>query len=320
MDGGQIIGGLISGGFGLLSNALAEQRESEARSENYKYNEWAAQNADARTRALYEDYQTPEALLRQYQAAGLSPSLMFGEGGGAGGMTQGAQGSGAAGISPTSYEIDPMKGAQLGLIEAQARKLNAEADTEEGKNARGKLQLAAQTLQNESKEYENYVKSNTMQFDIEQAHQLAIKYAEQANNLYWNTQHAKIDFDFKSETYTSRVNTEKEKFTNLAMDTLLKQSEQKLNEQQAAKLRADIAQGWEALRLKAQEIANSGRAIDNQNEQWQRECQQFRDKLAQDMTQFNKNLTYNYVKLGADTISKLASGGITGLILHAIPK
>lgn len=39
-----------------------------------------------------------------------------------GSVGQGAQGNGAAGVSPTTYGITPMDTAQLGLIQAETRK------------------------------------------------------------------------------------------------------------------------------------------------------------------------------------------------------
>lgn len=122
------IGAGVSGVFGVLNNYLAGKREEKARSENFKYNEMAADNADARTRALYADLQSPAALLQQYKEAGLSPSLMFGGGGIGGQTTQGAQGEGASGVSPHTFGINPMDAANMALINAQVKKTNAEAE------------------------------------------------------------------------------------------------------------------------------------------------------------------------------------------------
>lgn len=127
---------------GLISNALAKKREEIARAENYKYGEMAAQKADQRTRKLYAELQSPEALLKQYKEAGLSPSLMFGNGGSQGATpAQGAQSAGGSGITPTTFGVNPVNLAQIELMNAQTRKTNAEADTEEGTNQRGKAQI-----------------------------------------------------------------------------------------------------------------------------------------------------------------------------------
>lgn len=52
---------------------------------NYKYNELSAGAADKRARAFYNDFNSPEAIRRQLEAAGLSVGLMYG-GAGAGGQ------------------------------------------------------------------------------------------------------------------------------------------------------------------------------------------------------------------------------------------
>ena len=195
---------------------------------------------------------------------------------------------------------------------------SAEADTIEGKNTRGKLELQSKELENELSEYENYVASQTMQFSIEEAHQKALKVARESENIFWNTEHQKLDYDFKSETYESRVNQVKANFVNTAMDTLLKESQMKLNQAQQKALREQLAQGWQQLRLRAEEIAVNKTSVENQKWMYEKEVDNFQKKLAQDMLQFNKDLTYKYVNMGCETVAKLAGGGITGLILKAI--
>lgn len=130
--GGMAATGALQGGFGILSSYLnnkwAQEREKAARKENFEYGEMSANAADARTRALYRDLQSPEALLQQYRAAGLSPSLMFGGGGVGGQTTQGAQGAGAAGVNPNVFGIPPIDFAQIKLANSQAAKNKAEAE------------------------------------------------------------------------------------------------------------------------------------------------------------------------------------------------
>lgn len=137
-----LIQGAMNIGSAAISNGMAAERENAAAQRNYKYGELAAQNADRRTRALYQDLQSPEAMMRQIKEAGLSPSLMFG-GGGVGGMSvpQGAQGGGSSGISPTSYGVDPVQLAQIENIKADTKLKEAEAETESGTNERGKAEV-----------------------------------------------------------------------------------------------------------------------------------------------------------------------------------
>ena len=105
---------------------------------NYDLGEQAANNADARARAIYTDFNSPEARVKQLEDAGLSTSLMYGSGGGGGGIaaaTTASQGSGAGGQqgeNPQGY----MEGAQLGLMLAQIRNLNADADKKKAEAAK----------------------------------------------------------------------------------------------------------------------------------------------------------------------------------------
>lgn len=122
-------GGLMGGVSSAIGNLVGMARDKQMAKLNYQYGEMAANAADARTRALYNDLQSPSALLEQYKKAGLSPSLMYGQGGSAGAHpADGAQGSGASGLAPTTYGVNLMQGAEIALMKAQEKKLNAEAN------------------------------------------------------------------------------------------------------------------------------------------------------------------------------------------------
>lgn len=137
--GGTALGAGIGGVFGILdsitNNAYSKKREQQARAENYRYNEMAANNADERMRAMtadfWEKYNSPSAQLNNLKAAGLSPSMLFADGLGSGvGGASATQGEGASGIHPNIFGVktlSPMEGAQLGLIAAQTDKTKAEA-------------------------------------------------------------------------------------------------------------------------------------------------------------------------------------------------
>lgn len=224
-----------------ISNELAREREAEARADNYKYGELAAQNADARMRALYEDYQSPMALLQQYKAAGLSPSLMFGQGAaGGGGMTQGAQGTGAAGISPTTYGAQLLEGTQIALMQAQARKTNAEADTIEGKNARGEAEIKEivektnnYALQNAWYEYENARQSIKVGVESSIADKQVENYFKQTEYLTEITRSAKVKGNIDEKTEETVIKTVCEQLQNLLADTALKRANKLLAHSQS---------------------------------------------------------------------------------------
>lgn len=126
-----MLSALMGLGTSVLNNVFAGWREDNARQKNFHYNEMAAENADKRTRALYNDLYSANAQLNQLRQAGLSPSVFFG-GQGASGMSvspNGAEGSGVNGIAPNMHFIDPLTAAQIDNIKADTanKKENTES-------------------------------------------------------------------------------------------------------------------------------------------------------------------------------------------------
>lgn len=112
-------------GSTLLNDFLARQTTENDRRQNYRYGELAAENADLRTRELYRDIYSPGAMLKQYQEAGLSPSIMYGGMPGGGGSS-GASAAGAASAQTPYMPMSLLEGAQIGNIIAQTQKTKAE--------------------------------------------------------------------------------------------------------------------------------------------------------------------------------------------------
>lgn len=149
--------GLIQGGWNRDHQEYMLQASHENNKESmglqYEYNEKAAENAQKRAEKLYRQYQSPEAMVRQLKEAGLSTGLMYSGLNGKGGMgiigngPQGGVGSpstAATGSNPFAISAGGMlkEAAEIGLMNAQARKLNTEADTESGQNARGQSEIS----------------------------------------------------------------------------------------------------------------------------------------------------------------------------------
>lgn len=66
-----------------LDSFLAKQTGSELTGAEQQANEFSAQQAELqyqRQREFYQDFQSPEAQVRQFQEAGLNPALMYGRG------------------------------------------------------------------------------------------------------------------------------------------------------------------------------------------------------------------------------------------------
>lgn len=126
---GMVGAGLNIGG-GILTNYLnrnwAAEQAAEDRRENYKYAEMLAENADYRTRALYNDLYSPEAQKKQIETAGLSPSIFFGGTPGTGGVA-GAQGT-MAGVQTQYQPLNMLEMAQATNLFEQTKKTKAETE------------------------------------------------------------------------------------------------------------------------------------------------------------------------------------------------
>lgn len=246
-------------GMGLINNELARKREAEARAENYRYGEMAAGKADQRARRLYADLQSPAALLKQYKEAGLSPSLMFGNGGSQGATpAQGAQGQGGAGIAPRTFGIDPVNMAQIDLMKAEARKANAEADTTDAvreptvqnlfANLRTKFEeannLAAKTeltkFETKYKEIQNTWANQEYEINLKVANAQLELLANQSSLVLWQGMHEMTEAQVAELTKDARVKHEELKNDNLIKDLLVKNSTIKFNENQIEVLIKDV--------------------------------------------------------------------------------
>lgn len=122
---GMLENGAIQGVLTGINNYLSRQQSDYDRQENYRLNELAAGAADQRTRALYNDFYSPSALMKQYKEAGLSPSLLFGGTPGQGG-TSGAQGGGPGGPQSSFMPLSLIESAQVANINAQTEKTKEE--------------------------------------------------------------------------------------------------------------------------------------------------------------------------------------------------
>lgn len=240
-------------GLGALNNYWAEKLQERARLENYKYGEMAAENADKRTRALYEDFYSPQALMNQYRKAGLSPSLMFGGTPGQGGMS-GAQGSGASGLGSIFSPVSLVDQAQAAALFAQAEKTREETKTERGENAKGAALLAnigadtgnkeAQThltqLQSEWQALENFYQKPFKDLEYNQLEETIDLIKWQAEGAKYAAKKGKIDYRWSQELYDDGINPMKEQVSNMIADTLLKGAQKNLTEAQQNEVRQHV--------------------------------------------------------------------------------
>lgn len=136
-------------GAAAVNAAASSGLTEKARRENYYYNEMSAQNADARTRALYTDLYSPKAQIEQLREAGLSPSVYYD--GGAAGMSgqTGAQGAGTQGPVPNPFYIDPLSMAQIANIMADTKVKEEEAENLSSDTEKKDAEAAYQRMTNE---------------------------------------------------------------------------------------------------------------------------------------------------------------------------
>lgn len=146
-----------------------------ARQKNYETNEKAADNADKRQRAQYKDLYSPEAMIEQYKAAGLSPSMMMSGGQSAvGGSAAGNMSGGAGGGYPSAG--NGIAGLQAQLMKANIDNINADTDMKLTDNAIRNIDKQIKELEfgKMSKEF-TILNLNLMQGDR------AVTYRELAN-------------------------------------------------------------------------------------------------------------------------------------------
>lgn len=255
---GSLPSALIGGAFGLASTALnnkyAKEREKLARKENFEYGEKSADAADARTRKLFSDLYSPAAQMSLIKEAGLSPSIFAG--GSLAGVSgqSGAQGSGAAGISPNIFGMPNIDLAQYELAHAQARKANAEADEIQGLNTLGQekinnliadskmkaanagYQEAATSLTNtetQLKEIEVNFNNETFWANVQEVNERVNKLTADAQKAQAEARKAAKDADFSEQMFEEQCEMLREQVRLLTEQITTEKSVQKLNAKQA---------------------------------------------------------------------------------------
>ena len=237
---------------GLIQQAFAEHN----RKRNYYWNEKAAEQADKRQREQYEDLYSPNALLSQYAAAGLSPSMMMSGGQSAVGQSsaQGNQSAGVTGAYPSAQPtLDPLYNAQLENVKADTeekkeRAENLDKDTElkgqeiinlmtEDKNNRAKFRLI--NAEADLAELEYSTDLQTAQATIRSAYANAEKAANQARS-------AAVHADLDEATFDCAYQMAYANLDNVLTDTALAKSEINVNKAQIKEIAERIRNSqWE---------------------------------------------------------------------------
>lgn len=204
---GMLENGAIQGVLTGINNYLSRQQSDYDRQENYRLNELAAGAADQRTRALYNDFYSPSALMKQYKEAGLSPSLLFGGTPGQGGTT-GAQGGGPGGPQSTYMPLSIMEAAQVANINAQTQKTKEETKNIAEDTNLKLLQEEWNTMLNQEKSIEfklttTYVTNTdgttTSMFELAQNCYDYEKFMEEARRLVKNSNDKQLELMLGTE-------------------------------------------------------------------------------------------------------------------------
>lgn len=122
-SGGGIVSSLISGGLNLINTAMVNKANRKINEANNQFNAAEAQKARDFSEQFYNQYQSPEAMVRQYEAAGINPALMYGSAPSPSGSPSNASASAASPISmqgidisnllTLSQQLESIKGAKL---------------------------------------------------------------------------------------------------------------------------------------------------------------------------------------------------------------
>lgn len=289
-----MLGAIMGIGAGIAKGIMGNQAKKDQFEENKQLMEYQAELN--KQQAFYStglardlwNYTNYENTMRHIKGAGLSPGLIYGQGG-AGGSTSGAgQANGVGQPNKTGTEVGlQAQGmalqlanvmSQTRLNESQAEKNKAEAEKISGVDTRAQEatidNLITQTSNEKVKkglilgqirvaDAEEELKRNTADWTKDKADETRWnikslqkgidKLAEEINGM-------KLDNELKERTIDNKVKESSLTLQNLMAEILLKGSQQKVNEEQAKAIPAEILQGWE-------ELTKKGKALIIQREQ-----------------------------------------------------
>lgn len=316
---GEIGASLIEGGASI-ANTLINQAFAEVnRKQNYYWNEKAADAADQRQRKQYQDLYSPQAMLKQYAAAGLSPSMMMSGGQSAvGGTPQGAQG-GISGPYPNGQLIDPLAAAQIANVWADTKKKEAETDNiSEDTDLKGQmiLNLVADTknkgvehrlltAQSELTEINAEENAMTLQTNIERAYHNTAKAASEARSSV-------VKADLDEATFQVAYEMAFANLDNTLTETKLLDSEIGVNKAQikeiAERIRNSQWQTWttEKEQNRKDAIFNFDKAkFESEVKMWAREQNIELTKAKLDMVSDLVGYVCNFATCGLSNVTKL---------------
>lgn len=286
-----MIGSIIGAGIGLVGSILGRKHQNNDQREmmelQAKLNQQQAQYNQGLAKDMW-NYTSYPNQVRNMEAAGLNPALLYGMGG-QGGSTSGAGQASGVGLSDakgmqTGIAIQGMGlelanlASQIELNKSQAEKNKAEAEKTAGVDTEAQKatidNLIAQTSNEKTKkglilgqirvaDAEEELKRNMADWTKDKADETRwnIKSLQKGiNKLTEEINGMKLENELKKRTIDNKVKESSLTLQNLMAEILLKGSQQKVNEEQAKAIPAEILQGWEKL-------TKEGKALINQREQ-----------------------------------------------------
>lgn len=157
---------------------------------------------------MYNQYQSPSAMMRQYKDAGLNPALMFGNAG-SGSIPSASTGPSGASGSGVSASGSPLQASSSGLIDSLLSivKLRSEIDNINADTAQKRSVTTSQDIQ-------NYIADMTKEVSISQA---------ESNLSLTNNQVSKLALEMRELEFN--VSTQNLRKALLEADKLLKSSQ-----------------------------------------------------------------------------------------------
>lgn len=206
--GGLLIGAIITAITTAISTGVGVWQQKR----QHQLNEESADNADARTRALYNDLESPAAKRQQLEEAGMSIGMMYGGGGGlSGGLASGAQAAPTqqAGGAEILAMLPQLVQSLTNMKKSDAEIANIKKDTElKDAEIQKKTEETTYTKAlTAEKNLTNALINPTFELNAEQTRALTAKYWEEKNALL-------LENEFNEKTMQDRVESIK-KYNNL---------------------------------------------------------------------------------------------------------
>ena len=272
-----MIGAIIGAGIGLAGSLLGRKKQNSDQREmmelQAKLNQQQAQYNQGLAKDMWNYTSFPNQV-RNMEAAGLNPALLYGMGG-QGGSTAGAGQAGSVGLSDakgmqTGIAIQGMGlelanlASQIELNKSQAEKNKAEAE----KTAGVDTQVQQATMENLIAQTANEkVKKGLIYADTRFKDALEEVTRAKVDEVGWNIknliksleladrniQATDLDNELKERTMESNVKQAEETLKNTMADTLVKFSQGKLNKVQAEAITEQVKQGWSSIGIQMTE-------------------------------------------------------------------